>query len=283
MATSASRCEMYICFFFYHIIIIPELLPERNTPDSHINADFGLIALHLFSKSLCVKPQKKKKNLFKHYISKTLLSDTLCLTEGLTHRSVPEWRRSRTTYLNDRQMAKKFTATPLRLVSPWKLFFSPCPVRPSAPAAKQFPPAKQVIRTTRKSRLPGLNIGIMHRGGNQEFSSQDPPRLIRGVWHGCQNTDRLFYRCTHADTHTHTETHSSMHAHAQKHTNTRTCTKKNHIDRLFYQLHWLDWHLFSWVPSQLPALRGKYNPNSLALQLLLFNEEQIFFFRCHYG
>lgn len=75
MATSASRCEMYICFFFYHIIIIPELLPERNTPDSHINADFGLIALHLFSKSLCVKPQKKKK------ISSSIISPKpFCLT-----------------------------------------------------------------------------------------------------------------------------------------------------------------------------------------------------------
>ena len=68
MATSASRCEMYICFFFFFLIIIPELLPERNTPDSHINADFGLIALHLFSKSLCVKPQKKKKSLQALYL-----------------------------------------------------------------------------------------------------------------------------------------------------------------------------------------------------------------------
>lgn len=137
IATSESRCEICSC-------IIPERLPEINTPDSCINTDLGSCSITCILKvSLCLTALKKKKNKhFKHHISKNLLSDTLCLTKALTHRSVPERRRSPTTYLNDRQMAKKFTATPLRLVSPWKLFFFSAPRSTLRTCCKTISPRK---------------------------------------------------------------------------------------------------------------------------------------------
>lgn len=160
--------------------------------------------------------------------------------------------KSLTTACQDKTVSKQLGL----MIDRWQLnsllhqchlefFFSCCCF---VAVVERFQPTKLLICVTWKSYLLGLNIGIMHRRGNQELSSQDPLRLIRGLWHGCQNTDRLFNQCAqlNACTHTHIQPHSCEH----------TCMyTQNHRDRLFYQLHSSDWHLFSWVSFKLPTLK----------------------------
>lgn len=101
-------------------------------------------------------------------------------------------------------------------------------------------------RVAWKACLLGLNIEIMHWRGNQELSSWNPQRPIRGLWHGCQNTDRLNQR---AQRHAHTHSHAT----AYLQTHTHPCTW-NPRDRLFYQCSF-DWHLLSWVFFKPPTLK----------------------------
>lgn len=106
------------------------------------------------------------------------------------------------------------------------------------------------------SWLLGLNIGFMHRGVIRSSYC----RIPRDWSTACDMAVKTLTDCL-------TNTLSCMHVHTQALATTclRThmCTQ-NRSDRLFHQLHRLDWHLFSWVSSKLPACRGKYN--NLALQ-----------------
>ncbi len=76
---------------------------------------------------------------------------------------------------------------------------------------KTISPAKQVIRTTRKSRLLGLNIGIMHRG----VIRSSHRRIPRDWSPACDMAVKTLTDCftnTCTCTHTHTQTRSCMHA-----------------------------------------------------------------------
>lgn len=148
-------------------------------------------------------------------------------------------------------MAKEFIATLLCLVSPWKLFFFMPRTTPRTCCKTIFPPQSKSSVPRVSHGLPGLNIGIMHRG----VIRSSHRRIPRDWSPACDMAVKTLTDCF---TNTRTQNaHTNMQRRACTHT-AHTCTQ-NHIDRLFYQLHRLDWHLFSWVSSQLPALRGKYN------------------------
>lgn len=74
-------------------------------------------------------------------------------------------------------------------------------------------------------------------------------------------------------THIDTDAHSCTRADEYKHMLVST---QNHTDRLFYQLHGLDWHLFSWVSSQHSALWGTIKQFSAAT-LVIFSRFLFFF------
>lgn len=114
---------------------------------------------------------------------------------------------------NEGQMATKFSAAP---VSPWNFFLC------------QFQPTKLLTCVMWTPWLLWLTLRISHRRGNQELPSWNPQRPIRGLWHGCQNTDRLFNQRAqqHARTHTHAccvvmNPHTHKYTHIPMHTNSQ--------------------------------------------------------------
>lgn len=81
---------------------------------------------------------------------------------------------------------------------------------------KTISPAKQVIRNTCKSRLPGLNIGIMHRG----VIRSSHRRIPRDWSPACDMAVKTLTDCfTNTRTHPHTNTqlHACTYATARKH------------------------------------------------------------------